>query len=62
MKGVMCDPLLPRNLDLTALAQYMRFQQVLGVRTFFEEIRLLPGASVMTLLAGSLISTLVGLW
>jgi asparagine synthase (glutamine-hydrolysing) len=45
MKGVLCDDSFPRKLDLTALAQYMRFQHVLGTRTFFEGIRLLPGGS-----------------
>jgi asparagine synthase (glutamine-hydrolysing) len=48
MKGVLCDETLPRTLDLTALAQYMRFQHLLGTRTFFEEIKLLPNATVLT--------------
>ncbi|MDM8532219.1 asparagine synthetase B [Anaerolineales bacterium HSG25] len=48
MKGVLAHPTLPRKLDLTALTQYMRFQQLLGQRTFFEDVTLLPPASVMT--------------
>ena len=48
MKGCLCDADLPRQLDLTALAQTMRFQLVLGERTFFEGIALLPPASVLS--------------
>jgi asparagine synthase (glutamine-hydrolysing) len=47
MKAVLCDHAMPRNLDLNALAQYIRFQQVLGERTFFEDIKMLPWASVL---------------
>jgi asparagine synthase (glutamine-hydrolysing) len=47
MKGVLCDETLPRQLDLTALVQYMRFQHLLGERTFFEDIKLLPNASLL---------------
>lgn len=32
------------RLDLTALSEYVRFQQLLGDKTFFEGIALLPGA------------------
>ncbi len=48
MKGILCDEAFPRELDLTALAQYIRFQHLLGGRTFFEDIELLPGASLLT--------------
>jgi asparagine synthase (glutamine-hydrolysing) len=48
MKGILCDKAFPRKLDLTALAQYMRFQHLLGERTFFEDIQLLPPASLLT--------------
>jgi asparagine synthase (glutamine-hydrolysing) len=47
MKGILCDGYFPQKLDLTALAQYVRFQQILGDRTFFEEIQLLPSASIL---------------
>jgi asparagine synthase (glutamine-hydrolysing) len=47
MKGILCDPAFPRKLDLTALAQYMRFQHLLGERTFFEGVTLFPAASVL---------------
>ena len=48
MKGILCDEYFPRKIDLTALAQYVRFQHLLGVRTFFEEMQLLPPASILT--------------
>jgi len=48
MKGVLCDYTVPRNLDLVALAQYLRFQRLFGTRTFFVDIQLLPGASILT--------------
>jgi asparagine synthase (glutamine-hydrolysing) len=47
MKGILCDRAFPRTLDLTALAQYIRFQHLLGGRTFFEDIELLPRASLL---------------
>jgi asparagine synthase (glutamine-hydrolysing) len=47
IKGVLCDRRISRQLDLAAQAQYMRFQQVLGDRTFFETIKRLPGATLL---------------
>ena len=47
MKGILCDPEFRKVIDLTALADYMRFQTVLGERSFFEGITFLPGASVL---------------
>ena len=47
-KAILRDADFVRKPDMAALAQYMRFQQVLGSRTFFESISLLPGASIMT--------------
>jgi asparagine synthase (glutamine-hydrolysing) len=46
-KGVLCDPDVPRCLDMTGMAQYMRFQHFLGDRTYFEDIKRLPGASIL---------------
>jgi asparagine synthase (glutamine-hydrolysing) len=48
MKGVLCDPDFCKELDLTALAEYMRFQQLLGQKTFFQGLALLPNASVLS--------------
>lgn len=36
-----------KTLDLTALAQYVRYQHLLGGRTFFENVNLLPHAAVL---------------
>jgi len=47
MKGVLCDSNFRKKVDLTALAEYMRFQQLLGDKTFFEGIGLLPPASLL---------------
>lgn len=45
VKALVCDRGLRKQLDHTALAQYMRFQHLLGVRTFFDDVRLLAPAS-----------------
>jgi len=47
VKGILSDPGFAKRLDKTALAQYMRFQHLLGERTFFEGIQMFPSASVM---------------
>ena len=41
-------PWVPRTLDAIAVAEYARYQQLLGERTWIEGIRLLPAASVLT--------------
>jgi asparagine synthase (glutamine-hydrolysing) len=47
MKGIFCDDSIEERLDLTALAQFVRFQHLLGTRTFFEDVELLENASVL---------------
>lgn len=47
VKGILSYGGFRRKLDLVALAQYMRFQHLLGERTFFEDISLLPPASIL---------------
>ncbi len=48
MKGILCDPGFRRSLDFVALAQYVRFQHLLGERSFFDDLALLPpGASLI---------------
>ena len=47
VKGVLVAPGVSRALDFTALAQYLRFQHLLGERTFFEDVVMLPLASVL---------------
>jgi asparagine synthase (glutamine-hydrolysing) len=47
MRALFTWPSLRKRLDTTAMAEYMRFQCVLGNRTFFEPIARVPPASVM---------------
>jgi asparagine synthase (glutamine-hydrolysing) len=47
MKAILADDDFPKSLDLTALADYMRFQCLLGDKTFFERLKLLPNASLL---------------
>lgn len=47
IKGVLAAPGVPRVVDRIAVAQYTRFQQLLGERTWFEDVRLLPPATIL---------------
>lgn len=47
LKAVLLDDEISRELDLIGVAQYMRFQQFLGSRTYFDSIQYLPGASIL---------------
>lgn len=49
INGIFCDGSIEKTLDMTALAQYVRFQQLLGERTFFDDVQLLASASVLSL-------------
>lgn len=40
---LLCDPQIPADLDRDALAQYMRYQQLLHDTSFFSHIKLLRG-------------------
>ena len=48
VKALTFDPAFEKKLSLVAVAEYMRFQQLLGEKTFFEDIYLLPPASLLT--------------
>lgn len=48
VKGILCDGAVGRSIDWVALSEYACFQTLLGDKTFFEGIRLLDNASVMT--------------
>ncbi len=47
IKGILAAPEVPRRLDVIAVTQYLRFQQLLGERTWFEDVHLLPPASIL---------------
>lgn len=46
-KVLLLDPTFEKKLSWVAVAEYMRFQHLLGEKTFFEGISLLPAASVL---------------
>jgi asparagine synthase (glutamine-hydrolysing) len=48
IKGILCDGDFRKNIDWVALSEYMCFQHLLGDKTFFEGLNLLPGASILT--------------
>jgi asparagine synthase (glutamine-hydrolysing) len=48
MKSVLVDPDFIKKIDYTGLAEYMRFQHLLGDKTFFEGLKLMPNASCLT--------------
>jgi asparagine synthase (glutamine-hydrolysing) len=47
MKAVVCAPGVRRTLDMTAVAEYTRLQQILGERTWLEDVTLVPPATIM---------------
>jgi asparagine synthase (glutamine-hydrolysing) len=47
VKALLNLPDCRHELDLVALAEYMRFQYLLGDKTFFEGIKLLPNAVIL---------------
>ena len=47
VKAILSVPGFEKHLDLTALADYIYFQTLLGFHTFFEGVRLLPGGSFL---------------
>jgi asparagine synthase (glutamine-hydrolysing) len=48
MKGILCDSEFNRHIDLQAIAEYMRFQHILGDKTFFENLKILRNASILS--------------
>jgi asparagine synthase (glutamine-hydrolysing) len=49
VKGVLRAPFVTRALNPTAVAEYARFQQLLGEKTFHENIKLFPYGSIARL-------------
>lgn len=48
VKALLADPLLTREIDHHAVADFFAFEMLLGDKTFFSEIRVLPPASALT--------------
>lgn len=47
VRALMADPALPRNVNRLAIAQFLTFDHMLGDQTMLEDVRLLPGGSVL---------------
>ena len=48
VRSLLVDRSLPRNVDRTAVAQFLTFDHLLDDRTLLETVRLLPQASLLT--------------
>jgi asparagine synthase (glutamine-hydrolysing) len=48
VKGILEDLEVDRTLRVDSVAEYMRFQRLLNVKTFFEGVNLFPPASILT--------------
>jgi asparagine synthase (glutamine-hydrolysing) len=48
LKGILCDSDFNQQIDLPAIAEYMRFQHILGDKTFFEDLNILRNASILS--------------
>lgn len=48
VKALLADPLLSKKIDFHAVADFFAFELLLGDKTFFSEVRVLPPASVLT--------------
>lgn len=47
IKGVLVAPEVARRVNETALAEFLRFQQLLGEKTWLEDVQLLPPATIL---------------
>jgi asparagine synthase (glutamine-hydrolysing) len=47
VNGILTDDAFEKELDLTAMMEFLRFQRLLDDRTFFERVHLLPHGSVL---------------
>lgn len=54
VKGILADPKIPRIINKEAFADYFYFGHILEEKTFFENIQLVPPASILRLHDGHL--------
>jgi asparagine synthase (glutamine-hydrolysing) len=54
VRSLLVDPALPRNVDHTAVAQFLTFDHLLDDRTLLAQVRLLPQASLLEFADGNL--------
>jgi asparagine synthase (glutamine-hydrolysing) len=52
VKALLVETNFPRNLDFAAVSEFFHFRYILGNRTFFENVRLLPPASYLRSFGG----------
>jgi asparagine synthase (glutamine-hydrolysing) len=52
IKGILADPAFPRHLNQAAVADLFHYSFVLGEKTFFQDIQLLPPASLLRIQNG----------
>lgn len=52
VRGLLADPEVSRDVDRTAIAEFLTFDHVLGQRTLLSAVRLLPQGTVLTLADG----------
>jgi asparagine synthase (glutamine-hydrolysing) len=62
IKAITSVPGVQRRLDMVAVAEYTRFQQLLGERTWLEGITLLPPASILRYSPQNNTHTLIQYW
>jgi asparagine synthase (glutamine-hydrolysing) len=47
VKGILADPTFPRRLNRAAVADFFHYSYAMGDKTFFQDIQLLPPASLL---------------
>ena len=52
IKGILEDDTFPRELNTSALVEYLGFENVFGDKTFFKNVCLLPAGNVLSLIDG----------
>ncbi len=62
LKAFACDRGFEKRLDLAAAAECLRFQRLLGDKTFFEGVKILPYASILRYDARADALTLTRYW
>lgn len=54
VKGILADPRFARTMDYAAVADFLTFQLIIGNKTLFDGIQVLPPASILTYHDGKL--------
>ncbi|MHB1131378.1 MAG: asparagine synthetase B family protein [Chloroflexota bacterium] len=62
IKALLCVPQIHRQVNRTAIAEYVRFQQLLGDKTWFEDVSLLPAATLLRFRPAEETLTLTRYW